>query len=274
MTNKKNSYYYESWLEDTNILFSLDIDAPVSNIDSIKFEKLIIQNIKIIKKCAKEFYNHEYNTNDIIVLKTEKQPNKFSAHVIFRGLLFQNHLVCRNFFNRITKKEKLNYCDSSIYGKTCLRTCYSSKKGKEFPLLPIKLKIDNEFTLSVSDYQTELDFFVQSLITTVDEEELKNNMISENMIVEEYDVSTNLDVKLNENFNDDIKEILNKLPEEYCNEYIKWNRVGMALFSVSENRFGGTEIQPQDNMVIFGTIPMLRALEHKYPMNKLILFNQ
>tara|TARA_B100001057_G_scaffold74692_3_gene69211 strand:- start:221 stop:1324 length:1104 start_codon:yes stop_codon:yes gene_type:complete len=44
--------------------------------------------------------------------------------------------------------------------------------------------------------------------------------------------------------------------------------------SVSENRFGGTEIQPQDNMIIFGTIPMLRALEHKYPMNKLILFNQ
>ena len=95
MNNNKNSYYYESWLEDTNILFSLDIDVPVQNIDSIKFEKLIIQNINIIIKYAKEFYDHNYKINDVIVLKTEKQPTKFSAHVIFRGLLFESHKVCR-----------------------------------------------------------------------------------------------------------------------------------------------------------------------------------
>ena len=240
MSNNKNSYYYESWLENTNILFSLDIDTPVQNFDSLKFEKLIIQNINIVIKFAKEFYNHEYKINDVIVLKTEKQPNKFSSHIIFRGLLFENHKVCRNFFTRIVKKEKLNYCDSSIYGKTCLRTCYSSKKGKEYPLLPVKIKINNEFTCSVSDYQTELDFFVQTLITTVDEDELKSKMITEKMIVQEYDVPSLEVVPTNNNDNSseyDLSEILSKLPEEYCNEYVKWNRVGMALFSISENNF-------------------------------------
>ena len=235
MTNNKNSYFYESWLEDTNILFSLDIDAPLNNMDSIKFEKLIIQNVKTVIKYANEFYKHQYNIDDIIVLKTEKQPNKFSSHIIFRGLLFQNHKVCRNFFNRIVKKEKLTFCDSSIYGKTCLRTCYSSKKGKEFPFMPYKLKIDNKFTCSVSDYQTELDFFVQTLITTVDEDELRSKLISEDMIENEYDMSTNLEVKINDDVNSDLSEILSKLPEEYCNEYTKWNRVGMALFSIDEN---------------------------------------
>ena len=30
------------------------------------------------------------------------------------------------------KEDNLEYCDVSIYGQTCLRTCYSSKKGREY----------------------------------------------------------------------------------------------------------------------------------------------
>ena len=52
-----------------------------------------------------------------------------------RGLLFESHLVCKNFFFRIINEDKLDFCDSSIYGKTCLRTCFSSKRGKNFPLM-------------------------------------------------------------------------------------------------------------------------------------------
>ena len=123
--NNKCPNFYESWLDKTNILFSLDIDAP-NDIDNIKFNKIISTNITNIIKSAKKFYDYEYQIDNIIVLKTKQQPNKQSAHVIFRGLAFENHLICKNFFFRMIRdKIKLEYCDASIYGLTCLRTCYS-----------------------------------------------------------------------------------------------------------------------------------------------------
>ena len=172
-SNNKHPYFYESWLEKTNILFSLDIDAP-NDIDNEKFDKVISKNITNVIKSAKNFYDYEYDVDNVIVLKTNKQPNKQSAHVIFRGLAFENHLICKNFFFRMIRdKIKLEYCDASIYGLTCLRTCYSTKKGKEFPLLPHKIKIGNNFTSTINDYDSELDFFVQTLITTIDDLEKK-----------------------------------------------------------------------------------------------------
>ena len=34
---------------------------------------------------------------------------------------------------------------------------------------------------------------------------------------------------------DEIRELLNHLPQEYCDDYAKWNKVGMTLFSLSED---------------------------------------
>ena len=50
-TESKNKLasFYESWLDKTNILFSLDIDAP-KDIDDEKFNKLIAKNISKLKK--------------------------------------------------------------------------------------------------------------------------------------------------------------------------------------------------------------------------------
>ena len=234
--NNKIPNYYESWLDDDKILFSLDIDAP-NDLNNNDFDKIIKKNISKVIKYCKKFYDYEYTVDNILVLKTEKQPSKQSAHIIFRGLLFESHLVCKNFFFRIVNEDKLDFCDSSIYGKTCLRTCFSSKRGKNFPLMPYKLKINNVSTLDVSDYESELDYFVQSMITTIDELELKNKVITKDMIVEETDLLNSSDKKIEIKDNAELEEILNSLPEEYYNEYIKWNRVGMALFSINENYF-------------------------------------
>ena len=138
-TKDKIPCYYESWLDDNNILFSLDIDAS-ADLDDQEFDKIIKKNISKVIKYGNKFYEYEYKPENIIVLKTDKQPNKQSAHVVFRGISFENHLICKNFFFRMVKEDKLEYCDSSIYGKTCLRTCFSSKKGKNYPLLPHKPK--------------------------------------------------------------------------------------------------------------------------------------
>ena len=76
--------------------------------------------------------------------------------------MFESHLVCKNFYDRISKEKKLKYADGSIYNLTCLRTCFSTKKGKNYPLKPYVLNINGIETASVDDYSTELDFFSQS----------------------------------------------------------------------------------------------------------------
>ena len=237
-TESKNKLasFYESWLDKTNILFSLDIDAP-KDIDDEKFNKLIAKNISNVIKSAKKFYEYNYEINNIIVLKTKKQINKQSAHVVFRGLAFENHLICKNFFFRMIKdKVKLEFCDPSIYGQTCLRTCYSTKKGKKYPLLPHQLKINNKYTSIASDYSSDLHFFVQTLITTIDELE-KKNIITSQMIEEEAECDNPAKKVIEIKDNAQLEQIMNCLPEEYCNEYTKWNRVGIALFSMNEDNF-------------------------------------
>ena len=63
--NKKHPCFYESWLDKTNILFSLDIDAP-HDIDIDEFNKVISKNISNIIKSAKKFYDYEYQIDKIL----------------------------------------------------------------------------------------------------------------------------------------------------------------------------------------------------------------
>lgn len=233
-SKNKHSHYYESWTNDTQMVFALDIDAS-DKLNNEEFDEVIKKNIKVVIKNAKTFYKFTYKINNIIILKTKKQSNKQSAHIIFRGLGFENYLVCKNFFNRM--KKNLIDCDASIYNLTCLRTCFSTKKGKDFPLLPYKLSINNKETATIQDYETELDYFVQTLITTIDTEELNNEIIYVDQIEKETDIEYKSSKELNNVNNPELKSILEHLPDEYCNEYIKWNRVGMALFSINENNY-------------------------------------
>ena len=93
----KTPCYYESWLDDHKILFSLDIDAS-ADLDDQEFDKVIKKNISKVIKYGNKFYEYEYKPENIIVLKTDKQPNKQSAHVVFRGICFENHLICKISF--------------------------------------------------------------------------------------------------------------------------------------------------------------------------------
>lgn len=231
--SEKESNYYESWTEKSKLVFSLDIDAELPHKES--FDDIIKYNINLVIKYAQKFYNYKYEFDNIIVLKTSTQPSKNSSHVIFRGISFENHNICRNFYDRIQKQSKFKYADASIYNLTCLRTCYSTKKGKNYPLLPYVININGKNTASPKDYETEFDFFAQTLITTIDELEEKNKIInSEDVIeVEEQDII----FKFNKPSHSDeqIIELLEHLPQEYCDDYSKWNKVGMTLFSLDEN---------------------------------------
>ena len=137
--NKENNYY-ESWDKKTKLVFGMDLD--IDNEKYMSKYKKILKNIIIhIINCAKTFYDHTYNVDDFIILKTKDRKEKISIHIICRGLTFENHLVCKNFFQRLNKEKFIIGGDVSIYGLTCLRTCFSTKKGKELPLLPFKIKV-------------------------------------------------------------------------------------------------------------------------------------
>ena len=234
---KNKSYYYESWNKNDNMYFSLDIDINIEK-KRINVDDIIYNNINSVIYYYKKFYKFTLNANDIIVLKTDKQPGKYSVHIIFKGISFENHLVCKNFYERMIKdtKNKLRYTDKSIYNLTCLRTCYSTKKGKKFPLYPYKFKYNGEYTAHENEFSNLKDFFMNTLITNVNENDkciLKKNMVKLNY--ENYDFK-NIVNKCDVN-NDEIVKILNYIPFEYCKNFKFWNKIGMILFSINVNNF-------------------------------------
>jgi len=232
--NDKQSHYYESWTNRTKLVFALDIDADLFR-KKKSFDNILKENILSVIKYGSEFYNYKYDLENILIIKTKKQPKKESAHIIFRGLSFENNTVCKNFFKRMKKKCDLPFADQSIYNMTCLRTCFSTKKKKNFPFKPYVLKIGKERTASVSDYNSKLDYFCQTLITTIDESEEKNKIIQNSDIIEVEEEDLPM-INVDNNHSDEqIIELLNHLPQEYCDEYYKWNKVGMTLFSINEN---------------------------------------
>ena len=78
--------YYESWLDDHQILFSLDIDASV-DLDDQEFDKVIKKNISKVIKYGKKFYEYEYKP--------------FRGRNIVSGRRDYHHSICREILPRI-----------------------------------------------------------------------------------------------------------------------------------------------------------------------------
>ena len=222
--------YYESWTDNTNLLFSLDIDINDKNIN---IEEILVNNIKLIIKYGKKFYNYEYKTKNIFLLKSINQTEKYSYHIIFRGLIFENNKLLRNFYDRINELEELKYCDKSIYNLTCLRTCFSSKKSKDSILTSYKLKINGKETMGLENYENEFDYFEKTLITNIDYED--KEFIKKEKHVDIEKIENDVDLITEIKSNNDIENILSYLPSKYCEEFNLWNKVGICLFSIDEN---------------------------------------
>jgi hypothetical protein len=98
---------------------------------------------------AEQFYEHVYDISDVIVLETlpqELSDKKYSYHVIFDGLMFASHLVCKDFFRRMKEESEMVGCDESIYNLGCLRIMGSSKKGEDRILKAVKYEISGKNT--------------------------------------------------------------------------------------------------------------------------------
>jgi hypothetical protein len=228
------SSYYEFWTNTTNLKFALDIDIPINEIQNYNDSLNIVKdNIKKIQLSAKELYDHEYKSTDFLVLENDlnslvyESKKKFSYHIICNGLAFENHTVVKDFFNYTNDKHDLQYCDSSIYNLSCLRICFCTKKGKNDILLPIVIDVDNDKTFNFFLTNDPFKIWKKSLITNIN---LNTRVIPKTLM--KYKAKETKEFKKIFN-NVKIKDILYKLPLDYCDDYNKWIKIGMILFNIS-----------------------------------------
>ena len=239
------NHFYETWNEKTNVNFAIDMDVEGEHYGYGK--KLVKENIKKVIAGANKYYKHTINVEDIIVLATEKQveKKKESYHIIFKGLKFENIYVAGDFYERLDKDYELDACDHHIYGMTCLRTCYSTKMGKNYPLRPVAIKINKKKTIIADDYEKKEEFWVETLITSIRDDD---KMISKKQILfDKIKKKMKKDIEVEKKNNrmntgiqyttEQIKKLLNSIPENYRDDYSLWYRTACALCNYDDELF-------------------------------------
>jgi len=234
-------HFYEFWTDQTKLVFGIDIDFDISKEDSTP-DEILTKTINAVIDGAKKYYNHTYKAKDIIIMENDKMaqqienPNKYSAHIVFRGLNFSSCVVSKDFFLRLDKDYQISkyYVDKSIYNMTCLRLFLSSKMGKQAILVPKKFQINGEQTMvcNINGSKDDLyNFFLQTMITHTDP---KSKLIGLKDLKHKQD---QLMPKCADNNNDvsniNIESILMNLPSKYYDEYDFWIKIGMILHTHS-----------------------------------------
>lgn len=235
------SHFYEFWTDQSKLVFGVDIDYDTKKND-LNPDQLLINVIHIVFEGAKKYYDHEYKMSDIIILENDKyaqkidNPNKYSAHIIFRGLEFQNCTVTKDFYLRLDKDYKISdyFVDKSIYNMTCLRLFLNSKMNKTAILTSKKMIIDGTQTMSCNlngSRNNLYNFFLNSMLTYTTG---NVKLITSKDVIHKQE---RLMPKCFENDNDisnvNIESILMSLPSKYYDDYENWIKVGMILYTHS-----------------------------------------
>jgi len=244
MKDNELSHYYEFWTENMPIKFSYDIDINLrenpSYKNDIECDKLLLKLIDETKKKFLEYYEHNIEISNIIILENNKElqfidnPYKKSFHIIFDKIKFENHLVAKDFYYRLNKDCKISqYCvDNRIYNLTCLRILFNSKKGKSAFLEPKVLKINNKYTCDITK-TGGYNYFLKSLITYTKD---CNIIIKKDKIVNNIEKLKTKNTPNSNIKNINLKHILDNLPMEYCDEYDTWSKIGMILSNISTEK--------------------------------------
>ena len=241
-------HFYESWTDKSKMVFGIDVDFMTIK-DKTDPQEHLEYIINSVIDGAFKYYNYKYLIPNIIVLTNDElaqkldNPNKFSAHIIFRGLTFENILVVKDFFLRLDKDYKLSkehHVDKSIYGMSCLRLFLNSKLGKQAILVSTKLNINGEYTCSNNSKSIEdlFDFFELTMLTNIDPNDKIITMKNLNH-KEETLIPSNHDNNIN---NINIENILDGLSAKYYDDYDTWVKVGMILHSYHSEENGFYEL--------------------------------
>ena len=232
------SHFYEFWHRKQQLLFSLDLDI-VGTDDGIS---VVCASIQSVIDGAKKYYKHTYRIKDVIVLESNSnniQDNeKLSYHIIFRGLVFDNHIVAKDFFLRLKEDFKMEHCDGSIYNLTCFRLCYCAKKGSDNVLIPIQVDIRDSKT-RVPTHGCDKDLFKfwrKTLITYIEEDE--RVIAKSEMLKSPASLKTTIDENKAQDIDkEELEKVMFQLPAEYYDNYTTWVAMGMILKNTDTGYF-------------------------------------
>jgi hypothetical protein len=226
------NHIYESW-EDDPIHFGLDVDYPSNDTTyeevQLHIKQIIIGILQIINQLELEI-----NIDDIVVLENENQSKlenlkKYSFHIIFRGLVMENYIAASKFYDNLTGIN-LEGCDKSIYRKTCLRTCFSTKISKNSTLVPLILQIGSKKTDNENNYDSLKEFWKNTLICNTDDYAVVyKEDDTDDVVYQEPTLKSTKPVDLAH-----IERIILSLPNKYYSEYFYWSKIGMILRNLNQ----------------------------------------
>ncbi|MDD4838827.1 MAG: PriCT-2 domain-containing protein [Synergistaceae bacterium] len=160
--------------------------------------------------------NYGYNNYPVIILNATTRI-KFSLHILFPTIVFKSILIMNHFINSIDSDLINNVIDKSVYRTGCFRLLHCSKKGKNN-----KLKYYKSFNYEFINDKTLFDDCLITNITT-------KTFIDYKYVEPKTDKPKNNDTNNKSKSiicqtltDDEIINILNKLPIEYLNNYDRW----------------------------------------------------
>ena len=231
-TKKYYKLYFDIESEDINI---------VEKTDKQKY-KIIYSFINVISHFIcdnkKLFFNNEISNKDlmkcindeILIFKSENQNIKFSYHIIFNNITFEdNKIILHKFINslleyddykylfnkiRINDNISINLPDCSVYKSFQAFRCLNQSKYNKNNILNLTNNKDNS-----------IEYLDDSLVLTNNKGLLHNDNIYTEEIINNI-INTNKEILNNEHpeFKNIIKESLMSLDKSYYEDYNLWSR--------------------------------------------------
>lgn len=236
LSSKKIYHLYEYFSENDLLKLHLDIDIKKKQMkqSSINFDNIIDQCITLILEHLKD---RKILKPQIIILMSNRE-DKYSAHIIFKDIVFENIYTMGHFISSINSQLIENKTiDMNIYKKGCFRMLWNSKYG---------IGKNLEYCRSINyDYSDNKQLFLDCLLKNIGK---KYNYVSINMPknvkIKKYgnnkkskdniDLIGN-DLKITHHPISEIKKYLDLLSVSRADEYLKWIRVGMCLHNCNPN---------------------------------------
>ena len=190
---KKN--HYEIIRPDTKVKMFMDLEFYTSENptkDGVNMTKLVIENTN---RMLEEKFNYKNSLSDCLVLDSSRQ-SKFSIHLIFKRVIFQDIEAVKQFVNiimqnlsdkdreslKVSRKNKVvSFIDTSVYGTfQNFRMFLSEKLGSSVPLKVAHFDLSTrqqQYEEKVED-KKEFDIFSASILTAYIEENLPTFSVS------------------------------------------------------------------------------------------------
>ncbi len=242
--------YYETIEHDNIVKLVVDIDYPLDyKPDAFELNKISDNLSNSVINSINEYLSTQYNIKnniEIIILRSKLFKNKISLHIIYNNVIFENIYNLKYFMMEIENKN----IDYNIYKIGVFRCFECCKKGKDnalnfYKAINYKLPENNIY-----------EFFLDTLLTynKYENNQTKyyfiNNVMQKISNIENLNIKTEtrgrkskntIDKNNNNNSNNNyyyiideskilmLKQIFEKIPAKYLNEYYYWILVTYAI---------------------------------------------